>query len=121
MTTATSHHRPEAQDRPENTMKFAEAYAAWRESQEATDKRDGGDADDAEWNALFDAERNAIWALIHIRAGSVAEIKQRAEVLVAECKSGPAADGRLVALALALVADLEAVANDRVRFAGVKP
>ena len=36
----------------------------------------------------------------------MAEIKQRAEILVAECKSGPAADGLLVA-------DLGAAANDR--------
>lgn len=87
-------------------MTFAEAYKAWHKTQAAMNRHDGGEQGD--WDAMLATEKEAVWDLIEARAGTLTEIRQRAEVLVSEAKNGVTADGRLIALALALVRDLNA-------------
>ena len=90
-------------------MTFAEAYQAWRNTQTAIERHDHGEGD---WDTMLATEKEAVWDLIEARADTLDEIRQRAEVLVSEAKNGVTADGRLIALALALVRDLNALRSD---------
>ncbi len=99
-------------------MTFAGAYEAWRKAQTAINRHEGGEQ--ADWDAMLATEKEAVWDLIEARASTLVEIRQRAEVLVSEAKNGVTADGRLVALALSLVRDLNALKSDDAKGASIR-
>jgi hypothetical protein len=90
-----------------SAQRFAEAYRYWLDVQAAMDLLEtSDDGDTKKWSQLFDAERDAVWTMIRAPTTDIDQIRQLAVVLVQECKTGAAADGRLVALAEALLDDL---------------